>query len=60
VLTPVTPDDLLKGRMAIKAWADATFGLMGRSPDFLNTAVMAFAAARDFFAQVMSTLRITS
>ncbi|WP_013334618.1 4-hydroxyphenylacetate 3-monooxygenase, oxygenase component [Gloeothece verrucosa] len=53
-LTPVTHDHLLKRRMAIKTYADATFGLMGRSPDFLNTAVMAFAAAKDFFGQVNS------
>jgi 4-hydroxyphenylacetate 3-monooxygenase oxygenase component len=51
-LTPVTSDHLLKRRLAIKTCADATFGLMGRSPDFLNTAVMAFAAARNFFGKV--------
>lgn len=50
-LQPATYDDLSKRRRGIKAWADATFGLMGRSPDFLNTAVMAFASAKDFFAQ---------
>ena len=27
------------------------FGMMGRTPDFLNTSLMAFAAAGDYFAQ---------
>jgi 4-hydroxyphenylacetate 3-monooxygenase len=35
----------------IKTWADATCGMMGRSADFLNTMVMAWAAQRDYFAQ---------
>lgn len=31
--------------------AKSTFGLMGRSPDYLQTAIMSFAAASGFFAQ---------
>jgi 4-hydroxyphenylacetate 3-monooxygenase/anthranilate 3-monooxygenase (FAD)/4-hydroxyphenylacetate 3-monooxygenase len=50
-LAPTNRAELLKRRVAIKALSDATFGLMGRSPDFLNSAVMAFATAKDFFAQ---------
>ena len=30
--------------------AESTFGLMGRSPDYLQTAIMSFAAAGDYFA----------
>lgn len=44
-----TIDDLRKRRAAFQTWAEATFGMMGRSPDFLNTTVMAFAEARDVF-----------
>ena len=35
----------------MKNWADASFGLLGRSPDFLNTVVMAWAENADFFGQ---------
>ncbi|MFE9581500.1 4-hydroxyphenylacetate 3-hydroxylase family protein [Nocardia sp. NPDC006044] len=37
---------------AFRATAEATFGLLGRSPDFVNTAVTAFASADAFFASV--------
>ncbi len=50
-LIPRTHADLLKRRQSIKIWAEATFGLMGRSPDFLNTVVMAWAENADFFGQ---------
>jgi 4-hydroxyphenylacetate 3-monooxygenase oxygenase component len=35
----------------MKVWADASFGLLGRSPDFLNTALMAWTENADFFGQ---------
>jgi aromatic ring hydroxylase len=35
----------------LKTWADATYGMMGRSADFLNTVVMAWAAKSGYFAQ---------
>ena len=35
----------------MKVWADATYGLMGRTPDFLSVTMMIFAMHRDFFAQ---------
>ncbi|EKX62067.1 4-hydroxyphenylacetate 3-monooxygenase [Streptomyces ipomoeae] len=34
---------------AFRATAETTFGLLGRSPDFVNTAVTAFASAAPFF-----------
>lgn len=46
-----THADLVKRRRAFETWARATFGLMGRSPDFLNTTVLAFAEAKDLFAE---------
>ncbi len=41
--------DLEKRRAAYRIWAEATFGLMGRSPDFLNCTLLAFMEARDVF-----------
>ena len=35
----------------MKVWAEASFGLLGRSPDFLNTVLMAWAESADFFGQ---------
>ena len=35
----------------MQVWAEATFGLMGRSPDYLNTVLVAFVDAPEFFAQ---------
>ena len=50
-LMPRSPEDVARRGKAFKIYADATGGLMGRSPDFLNSAVTAFASARDFFAE---------
>lgn len=50
--SPCTGSELRRRREAFKATADATFGMMGRSPDFVNTAVTTFAAAADYFGQV--------
>jgi anthranilate 3-monooxygenase (FAD) / 4-hydroxyphenylacetate 3-monooxygenase len=43
--------DLKKRRDAYRIWAEATFGLMGRSPDFLNATLLAFAEASHVFAR---------
>lgn len=43
--------DLAKRRAAYRAWAETNFGLMGRSPDFLNVTLLAFAEARHVFAR---------
>jgi 4-hydroxyphenylacetate 3-monooxygenase oxygenase component len=50
-LIPRTADDLVKRRHATKVWAEASFGLVGRSPDYLNTVLMAWAENADFFGQ---------
>lgn len=47
-LTPRTRDDLARVRRMMKVWADYSGGMMGRSPDYLNRAVTAFAAAADY------------
>ena len=50
-LTPTTPADLAKRRQAFKLWADRSFGMLGRTGDYLNSALMALASAQDWFAQ---------
>ncbi len=50
-LVPETPADLVKRRQASKLWADRSFGMLGRTGDYLNGALMALASAQDWFAQ---------
>jgi 4-hydroxyphenylacetate 3-monooxygenase len=50
-LTPRTPEDLVKRTQAFKLWADRSLGMLGRTPDYLNSALMALAAAHDWFSQ---------
>jgi 4-hydroxyphenylacetate 3-monooxygenase oxygenase component len=49
---PRTPDDLRRKRDAYVRWAEATCGMMGRSPDFMNAMTTALAAKRSFFAEL--------
>lgn len=44
-LQPVTKEDLIRRRKMIEQWAGFTNGLMGRSPDYMNTAIMSFASS---------------
>jgi 4-hydroxyphenylacetate 3-monooxygenase oxygenase component len=48
---PRTREDLRLKREAYIVWAEATCGMMGRSPDFMNVMVAALAAKRSFFAE---------
>ena len=50
-LTPHTNNELDKRAKAFKLWADRSLGMLGRTPDYLNSALMALAAAHDWFAQ---------
>jgi 4-hydroxyphenylacetate 3-monooxygenase/anthranilate 3-monooxygenase (FAD)/4-hydroxyphenylacetate 3-monooxygenase len=50
--SPETTAELTARGAAFKVAADATFGLMGRSPDFINVAVAAFASAAQYFGDV--------
>jgi anthranilate 3-monooxygenase (FAD)/4-hydroxyphenylacetate 3-monooxygenase len=43
--------DLRRRRDAYQLWAKMNFGLMGRSPDFLNVTLLAFWEAREVFAR---------
>jgi 4-hydroxyphenylacetate 3-monooxygenase len=50
-LTPKVREDLPRVRRMMKRWADTSGGMMGRSPDYLNRSVMAYAAAADYMAE---------
>jgi 4-hydroxyphenylacetate 3-hydroxylase N terminal/4-hydroxyphenylacetate 3-hydroxylase C terminal len=50
-LVPETQADLVKRRRAFKLWADRSFGMLGRTGDYLNSALMALASAQDWFAR---------
>lgn len=42
-LHPKSGEDLMKRSKLFEVWAKATYGLMGRTPDFLNTVITAMA-----------------
>ncbi|MBN9473927.1 MAG: 4-hydroxyphenylacetate 3-hydroxylase [Bordetella sp. SCN 67-23] len=48
-LVPKTQQDLRVRRAAFETVAEQTFGLLGRSPDFMNTMLAAFLDGRDYF-----------
>jgi 4-hydroxyphenylacetate 3-monooxygenase len=50
-LIPRTIDDLERRRNMMTRWAWASCGMMGRSPDFMNTIFSAWSGAADYFAQ---------
>ena len=50
-LVPKTKDDLARRREMMSQWAHASYGMMGRTPDFLNVTIMSMAAAGDFFGE---------
>ena len=47
-LEPRTKEDLVKRRKMIREWASYANGLMGRSPDYMNTVLTAFASSAGF------------
>lgn len=50
-LAPRNQADIRRRHEAVRVWADASCGFMGRSPDYVNAALMAFASAQDWFAE---------
>jgi len=44
-LEPKTKEDLEKRRLSTQIWAKSNLGMMGRSPDYMNTALMAVSSA---------------
>lgn len=50
-MVPRTRADLVARRKAIKFWADASFGFLGRSPDHVASFFSGFAGSPAFFAR---------
>lgn len=50
-MIPTTREDLHSISRMMQVWAEYSFGMMGRSPDYLNRAMTAYAAGADFLAQ---------
>jgi 4-hydroxyphenylacetate 3-monooxygenase len=50
-LIPRTKEDLVRRRRMMEHWAAYSGGFMGRTPDYLNSDLMALASAAPFFAQ---------
>ncbi|PAE79417.1 hypothetical protein CHH77_20080 [Shouchella clausii] len=48
---PRTKADLTKRRKATQLWAQSTLGVLGRSPEYVNTMIAIMAGAKDFFAE---------
>ena len=47
-LQPKTKEDLIKRRKMMEHWARFTNGIMGRSPDYLNSVIMSFASSAEY------------
>ena len=50
-LIPRTAEDLEARRRVHRFWAEASYGLMGRTPDHVASVITAFASAPQFFAR---------
>src|SRR5438477_6828927 len=50
-IEPRSVDDLIRRRGMVKIWMDATCGMFGRSPDFLNVMLTGLAAAAAEFGR---------
>ncbi|MGH2736546.1 MAG: 4-hydroxyphenylacetate 3-hydroxylase N-terminal domain-containing protein, partial [Actinomycetota bacterium] len=46
-LQPKSVEDLIRRRTMIKTWSDYSLGQLGRTGDYLNSAIMAMASASD-------------
>lgn len=56
-LVPRTSADLEKRRRMHKTWADATYGLMGRTTDFLSAQLTGWYISADYFAPYSDNVR---
>lgn len=50
-LPPVNADDLVRRRQVTEIWSGRHHGFLGRSPDYMNTALMAFYTAASVLEQ---------
>lgn len=51
-LQPRSKEDLVRRRQMMTLWAQIHHGFLGRAPDYMNTGMMAFAAAADLLAEL--------
>jgi len=49
-MIPRTIEELTGISRMMKVWSDATFGMMGRAPDYLNRAMSAYAGGAEFLS----------
>jgi 4-hydroxyphenylacetate 3-monooxygenase len=49
-IQPKSLEELRKRTAMFQRWAEYSHGMMGRTPDYLNTSLAAMAAAHEFFA----------
>ncbi|ACQ79131.1 4-hydroxyphenylacetate 3-monooxygenase, oxygenase subunit [Beutenbergia cavernae DSM 12333] len=50
-LVPRSQDDLARRRRAMSTWADYSGGFLGRTGDYMNSALTALGASREFFGE---------
>ncbi len=55
-IQPASIDDLIRRREMVKTWSDATCGMFGRSPDFMNIMLTGFASAHQAFGRFADNL----
>jgi 4-hydroxyphenylacetate 3-monooxygenase len=48
-MQPRTKEELAQRTRMMRAWAEYSGGMMGRTADYLNSSIMAMAAAKEFF-----------
>ncbi|MDQ0208515.1 4-hydroxyphenylacetate 3-monooxygenase, oxygenase component [Alkalicoccobacillus murimartini] len=48
---PRTKEQLVKRRQAIRSWASQSVGTLGRSPDYVSSAIMAMAGYSEYFGE---------
>jgi 4-hydroxyphenylacetate 3-monooxygenase len=51
-MIPRTQEELLSISKAMRVWADATHGMMGRLPDYISRAISGYAGGADFLGEV--------
>lgn len=56
-LLPRSPEDWVRRRNLHKLWADATYGLMGRTTDFIGSQLTGWYVSADFFKPYSENVR---
>ena len=56
-LVPKSREDLVKRRQLHKLWADASYGMMGRTTDFMGSMLTAWNIYADFFGAYADNVR---